>query len=99
MSKVSRQDIEKVARLSRLAFSPEESERFAAQLNSILEYADKINALPTDDIEPTAHGLTLANVFRPDEPRPGLTPDEALANAPETEAQCFKVPPIIQEMG
>jgi aspartyl-tRNA(Asn)/glutamyl-tRNA(Gln) amidotransferase subunit C len=97
MSKIGRGDIEKVALLSRLAFTPEEAERFAGQLSRILEYADKINALDTKDVEPTSHSIPMTNVFRDDSPRPGLTRDEALANAPEAEDGCFRVPQIIQE--
>lgn len=97
MSKIERSDIEKVALLSRLSFTPEEADRFAGQLSTILEYADKITSLDTENVEPTSHSIPMTNVFRDDAPRPSLTPDEALANAPEAEDQCFRVPPIIQE--
>jgi aspartyl-tRNA(Asn)/glutamyl-tRNA(Gln) amidotransferase subunit C len=98
VSKITRKDIEKVALLSRLSFSPEEADLFAGQLSQILEYADQLNELKTAGIEPTSHSIPLRNVFREDAPRPSLKPEEALANAPESEAQCFKVPQIIQEM-
>lgn len=98
MSKITRADIDKVALLSRLAFSPEEADVFAGQLSQILEYADQLNELDTKGVEPTSHAIPLRNVFREDEPRPSLTPEDALANAPESENQCFKVPQIIQEM-
>lgn len=97
MSKIERRDIEKVALLSRLSFTPEEADRFAGQLSKILEYADKINSLDTDGVEPTSHSIAMTNVFRDDTPRPGLSPDEALANAPESEDHLFRVPQIIQE--
>lgn len=96
MSKVSAEDIEKVALLSRLSFSRDEAALFAGQLSQILEYAEKLNELDTRTVEPMSHSLALVNVLREDEPRPSLTPEEALANAPESEAQCFKVPQIIQ---
>jgi aspartyl-tRNA(Asn)/glutamyl-tRNA(Gln) amidotransferase subunit C len=97
MSKIGRGDIDKVALLSRLAFTPDEADRFAGQLSKILEYADKINALDTDGVEPTSHSIPMTNVFREDAPRPGLTREEALANAPEAEDGCFRVPQILQE--
>ncbi len=96
MSKISRQEIEKVARLSRLSLTPEQTALYSDQLNAILEYAGKLDQLSTTNVEPTSHALPLVNVFREDVPRPSLTPEEALANAPEHEAQCFRVPPIIQ---
>jgi aspartyl-tRNA(Asn)/glutamyl-tRNA(Gln) amidotransferase subunit C len=97
MSKIERSDIEKVALLSRLAFTPEEADRFAGQLSRILDYADKIKALDTEGVEPTSHSIPMTNVFRDDAPRPGLTREQALANAPEAEDGCFRVPQIIQE--
>lgn len=97
MSKIERSDIQKVALLSRLAFTPEEADRFADQLSKILVYADKLNSLDTSGVEPTSHSIPVTNVFREDRPRPGLTPEQALANAPESEDQCFRVPQIIQE--
>lgn len=97
MSKITPEDIEKVALLSRLAFTPEEAAAYAEQLTKILDYADKINELDTKDVEPTSHSLAMVNVFRTDERHQCLTNEQALANAPESEDGCFKVPPIIQE--
>lgn len=97
MSKIERRDIEKVALLSRLAFTADEADRFAGQLSKILEYADKITSLDTGSVEATSHSIPMTNVFREDTLRPGLTPEEALANAPESEDHLFRVPQIIQE--
>lgn len=96
MSKITSQTIEKVARLSRLALAPGEGERYAEQLDKILHYAEKLDHLDTSEVEPTSHCLPLFNVFREDVPRAPLPPERALANAPESEAQMFRVPPIIQ---
>jgi aspartyl-tRNA(Asn)/glutamyl-tRNA(Gln) amidotransferase subunit C len=97
MSRLTRDQVRKVAVLSRLEFTDEQADAFAGQLSRILTYVEKLNALDTTDVEPTSHALALANVLRPDEPSPSLTAEEALANAPEAESQCFRVPPIIQE--
>ena len=97
MSRISREEIAKVALLSRLSFSPEEAELFAGQLSKILAYAEKINELDTENIEPTSHCLSLTNVFREDTEVQSLDPAQALSNAPEVEGQCFRVPKIIQE--
>ncbi len=96
MSRITREEIEKVARLSRLALSPEQTSLYVQQLGDILGYADTLNGLDTANVEPTSHSLALTNVFREDVPVASLTPEAALANAPESEAQCFRVPQIIQ---
>lgn len=96
MSKITRGEIEKVARLSRLSLTPEKLDQYAGQLDAILEYAAKLDEIDTREVEPTSHALALTNVFREDVIVPSLPPERALANAPESEAQCFKVPQIIQ---
>lgn len=95
--KVSEDDVQHVAHLSRLKFSDEETRRFTKDLNSVLAYVDKLSELDTDDVEPTSHSLKLKNVFREDEARPSLTNEQALANAPDSEGPFFKVPQIIQD--
>ncbi|AEG15261.1 Aspartyl/glutamyl-tRNA(Asn/Gln) amidotransferase subunit C [Desulfofundulus kuznetsovii DSM 6115] len=88
-------DVEHVALLARLELSEEEKQMYTKQLNAILEYAQMLNELNTDDIPPTAHVLPLKNVWREDEVGEHLPPEEVLANAPETEGQFFKVPRIV----
>lgn len=97
MSQFTRDEVRKVAVLSRLEFSDEQADAFAGQLGRILTYVEKLSELDTEGVEPTSHALPLSNVLRKDEVRPSLEPHQALANAPEQEAHCFKVPPIIQE--
>jgi aspartyl-tRNA(Asn)/glutamyl-tRNA(Gln) amidotransferase subunit C len=94
---LTEQQVRHVALLARLECSDEEIHQFAGELNSILEYADKIQEVDTDGVEPTSHAVRLSNVFREDVVRPSLSNDQALANAPDSEAGHFKVPPIIQE--
>jgi aspartyl-tRNA(Asn)/glutamyl-tRNA(Gln) amidotransferase subunit C len=81
-----------VARLARLALSEEELERFSEQLSAILEAVGKVAELDLSSIEPTAHPLDLVNVWAEDEPKPCLSVDEALANAPDREGDSFRVP-------
>ena len=97
MSRITAEEIDKVANLSRLEFTGEEARVFADQLSQILDYARSLEALDTEGIEPTSHCLELTNVLRVDEARASLTTEEALANAAEIEGQYFKVPSIIQE--
>jgi aspartyl-tRNA(Asn)/glutamyl-tRNA(Gln) amidotransferase subunit C len=90
-------DVDHVARLARLALTAEEKERFGRQLAVILEHAAKVGEVAAEDIPPTSHPVPRANVYRPDEIRPGLSHEEALANAPEAEEGRFRVPKIVEE--
>ena len=96
---IDRATVDHVARLARLALSDEERDRMSAELTVILEHAEKIQALELDGIEPTAHAVALENVLRRDEVTPSLTPEEALANAPEAEEGRFRVPRIVEDQG
>lgn len=89
---ISRDEVLHVARLARLELAEDELERFAEQLNAILEAVGKVAELDLEGVEPTAHPLELVNVWAEDEPRPCLSADEALANAPDREGDSFRVP-------
>jgi aspartyl-tRNA(Asn)/glutamyl-tRNA(Gln) amidotransferase subunit C len=95
--KITLQDVEKIARLARLEISDAEKEVFAKQLSSILTHVDTLRQYDTNGIEPTATVLGQVNVFRDDTIRPSLPVEQALANAPEREADGFSVPRIIEE--
>ncbi len=97
MSRITRDDVEHVARLARLALTDDEVERLTEQLEVILENAAQVSALDTAGVPPTAHPLPLANVLRPDEPRPGVPRDDVLAMAPASEDDRFRVPRILGE--
>jgi aspartyl-tRNA(Asn)/glutamyl-tRNA(Gln) amidotransferase subunit C len=90
-------DVDHVARLARLALTPEEKERFRRQLGIILEHAEKVREVAASDVPPTSHPAPRSNVFRPDEVTPSLSHEEALAGAPETEGGRFKVPRIVEQ--
>ncbi len=94
--KITTQDVARVALLSRLDFGDGEMEKFTAQLDDILTYAEILNKLDTDGVEPTAHALPLQNVFREDAVRPSLAREAAMQNAPQAEEGCFKVPKIVE---
>jgi len=98
---LSKKDVEYVARLARLALSPEETERYTQQLGQILTYIEKMSALDTTNVPPTSHVLPLSNVWREDTMEPSTTetlgsPEEIIANAPEHEGSLFKVPKVIE---
>lgn len=92
-------DIVKVARLARVALSEEELDRYQAQLGVILEHAARVQALPTDDVEPTSHPLPMTNAFRQDVVEPVLDRDEVLSQAPDRDNGYFRVPPVLEEGG
>ena len=89
---ISRDEVLHVARLARLALSEEELERFSEQLSAILDAGGKGAELDLSDVEPTAHPLDLVNVWAEDEPRPCLSVEEALANAPDSDGEHFGDP-------
>jgi aspartyl-tRNA(Asn)/glutamyl-tRNA(Gln) amidotransferase subunit C len=94
---IEKKDVEHVARLARLALTDAELEKMREQLNGILAYIEKLNALDTQNVEPTSHAVPMVNVMRDDEERPCLPRDEALANAPDRAGDFFRVPRIIED--
>jgi aspartyl-tRNA(Asn)/glutamyl-tRNA(Gln) amidotransferase subunit C len=95
---LSLDEVRRVAALARLKLSPEEEQLFAGQLSAILDHVRQLEALDLTGVPPMTHALAEgeAVALRPDALVPGLTPDEALANAPAREGSCFKVPRIIE---
>jgi len=93
MANIDREQLLHVARLARLELREDEVERLEAQLNDILAAVSKVSELDLSDVPPTSHPLDVVNVSEKDEPKPCLTVEEALANAPEREGNFFKVPP------
>jgi aspartyl-tRNA(Asn)/glutamyl-tRNA(Gln) amidotransferase subunit C len=89
---ITREQVLHVARLARLELSEEEVARFQEQLSAILEAVGKVSELDLEGVEPTSHPLALVNVLAEDEPRPSLSRDEALANAPDPDGGAFGVP-------
>lgn len=94
---LSRQEVEHIADLARLALSEDEIERFRAQLSAILEHAAALQRLDTEAVPPTAHVLGVTNVMRPDSVAPSLPAEDVLANAPSRRDDYFCVPPVIGE--
>ena len=89
---ITRDQVLHVAGLAQLGLSAEEITRLQEQLSAILEAVGKIAELDLSDVEPTSHPLDLVNVFGEDEPEPSLSPEDALANAPDPEDGSFGVP-------
>jgi aspartyl-tRNA(Asn)/glutamyl-tRNA(Gln) amidotransferase subunit C len=93
--KLSLEQVRHVARLARLSLSAAEEERYQRQLSEVLAYAEALQEVDTSAIAPTAHAAELPNLLRPDEVRPSLAPDEALANAPQRSGSAIAVPRIL----
>ncbi len=97
MAKVSKEDLEMVAVLSRLEVPEQDKEKHLRQLDSFLQYVDNLSKVDTDQVEPLAHVLPIHNVFREDEVRQSLDRELALCNAPLKEDGYFKVPKILED--
>ena len=95
--KITRREVEQVARLARLELTEDEKETMTRQLDRILGYVAKLNELDTSQVEPTSHVIPMVNVMREDEPRASLSPNDALANAPDRAEAFFRVPRIIED--
>ena len=89
-------DVRYVAHLARLDLTEAEQREFQSQLEHIVAYVNQIREIDVEGVEPTAHAVAVQNVFREDVVRPGLDPDQALANAPEQARGQFKVPLIVE---
>ena len=94
---LSTDDVRHVARLARLALTDDEVDALRGQLSDILAYAEKVGEVATADVPPTSHPYPLRNVWRDDEARPSLLPEEVLAAAPVAEEGRFRVPKIVGE--
>lgn len=92
---ISKEQVEHVARLARLALSEDELEPLARQIGSILDYIAALQHVDTRGVEPTFHAIALTNAFRPDTGHEHLPREAALANAPETEEGLFAVPKVV----
>ena len=97
MAKITRAEVEHVARLARLELAEDEKTQMTAQLDAILGYMEKLNGLDTSGVEPTTTVIPMISVLREDEVRPSLDREEALANAPDREETFFRVPRIIED--
>jgi aspartyl-tRNA(Asn)/glutamyl-tRNA(Gln) amidotransferase subunit C len=94
-ARLTRADVEHVARLARLALTDAEIDALTNDLGAILDHAAQVSALDTAGVPPTSHPLPLVNVLRPDVARAGLPRAEVLAAAPAAEDDRFRVPRIL----
>jgi aspartyl-tRNA(Asn)/glutamyl-tRNA(Gln) amidotransferase subunit C len=93
---VTKEDVKKVAALSRLYIAESEMDAFRADLGAVVEHAEKLNELDTSDVQPTAHILPVKNVLREDIVRPSMDREAVTGNAPEKEGGCYIVPRVVE---
>ncbi|WP_409304040.1 Asp-tRNA(Asn)/Glu-tRNA(Gln) amidotransferase subunit GatC [Peribacillus sp. SCS-155] len=96
MSRISEEQVKHVAHLARLAVTEEEVERFTQQLDQIISFAEQLNELDTEQVEPTSHVLDMKNVMREDKAKKGLPVEEVLKNAPDSKDGQIRVPAIME---
>ncbi|TCP24118.1 aspartyl/glutamyl-tRNA(Asn/Gln) amidotransferase subunit C [Scopulibacillus darangshiensis] len=97
MDRITKEQVKHVAHLARLSFDDEETRMFTKQLDNIIDFAEQLNELDTEGVEPTTHVLDLANVLREDVVRVSLTREDALKNAPDQQNGQVKVPPVMEQ--
>ena len=103
--KVTEKDVAYVADLANLELTDQERQRMLKDLNSILDYIDRLNELDTSEVPPMAQlsaaamepESTSAHASREDIPIPSLPHAEAMKNAPESDGEFFKVPKVIDK--
>jgi aspartyl-tRNA(Asn)/glutamyl-tRNA(Gln) amidotransferase subunit C len=90
-------DIDYVAKLARIALTPEEKAEFGGQLADVLGYFERLRDVDVEGVEPMAHAYPVANVLRADEPGPHLTPEQVAAMAPAQRENQIVVPRVVGE--
>mgnify|MGYP000943115660 CR=1 FL=1 len=95
---ISRNEVEKVSLLARLLLSEAELEQMTGQLGAVLDYMTLLEQVDTEGVEPMAHPLDLVDSLRDDQVRPGLPREQALANAPNRDDACYRVPAVLGEI-
>ena len=93
--KITKDEVLYVAHLARLDLNDKSIERFAGQIDKILDYIDQLDQVETEGIRPTSHAIFLTNAFRDDEQGEHLERDRVLANAPDQEDGSFVVPKVV----
>lgn len=96
MSSAPQLNIDQVARLARLALSPEEKAVFAQQLGDVLHHIEQLGQVDVTGVEPSAHAFAVNNVWQEDVARPGLPVEEALRNAPAQRENMIVVPKVVE---
>ena len=92
---ISTDDVLKVAKLAKLQVPASEVAKLAGQLSSIVGLVQQLDNVATSGVEPLAHAMDIHSVLRADTTRPSLSREAALANSPQHDEECFRVPPVM----
>ena len=94
---LTQNDVEKIAHLARLELTDAEKQQYQTQLSAILDYAERLNELNLEDVQPTAHAITRQNIMRDDIVEPSLPIEDTLFNAPQQKANQFQIQAVLDE--
>ncbi len=94
---LSREEVLKIAKLSKLSFEEKEIEKFQVELNDILKYVDMLNEVDTSSVEPLIYINEAVNNFREKEEKPSIEIAKVLQNAPESAENAIVVPKVVGE--
>jgi aspartyl-tRNA(Asn)/glutamyl-tRNA(Gln) amidotransferase subunit C len=96
VSRIRRDEVERVAHLARLSLAPDEAEAMTADLAAILGYVDQLAELDIRDVEATSHVIPVPTPLREDRATEWLAPEAALSNAPARAGSAFLVPSVLE---
>ena len=94
---LTRETVEKVSLLARLQLSDDELDMLTDQMGKIVDYVQQLSELDTEGVVPMAHAVEMVNVFAEDSVRPSFDRDRILANAPQRDEECYRVPAVLGE--
>lgn len=94
--KIDKATLQKIAHLARLEFEEEGAEEMMADMTNILSWVEKLNELDTENVAPLTHMSAEMNVLREDEPKDALSHERGLKNAPQKDADYFRVPKVLE---
>ena len=97
MTKITKEEVKKVAQLARLELNEHEINNHSEQLEKILDYVKELEKIDTDGVPCTTRAIEVTNVFRKDEKIDSDCIEEILELGPSKEDKYFKVPKIINE--
>lgn len=91
-----KEEVEKIAKLARLALTPEEIQTYQVRLGRVLEYVNELNSIKFEKLDFVQHVPTDAVPFRQDEPKPSGIQEHILKNSPQLLDNCFMLPPVVE---
>jgi aspartyl-tRNA(Asn)/glutamyl-tRNA(Gln) amidotransferase subunit C len=94
--KIDRALLDKIAHLSRLEFDEKDAEKMMKDMTAIVDWVEKLKEVNTDGVEPLTTMSSELNVLRDDEVREHLSHERALGNAPQKDADYFRVPKVLE---